>query len=223
VKNCSSLCPIGLPYLTLSMGQAFNGRDYLMMNPRRQRLYSVILLGILPKIPILKTNGPTLTIDRTTGFPKMAERTHYGLIGNTAQLLYRYHLKPRERHETWFCTFMYAGIGFILYGLLMPLKARYKTIFMPQFDANGFLSAIEAFQPTSLHTPKHILQSLLADYANADFSCISSLRTGGAMIPISMRDEWVQRHGSQCEVVCGMTEYAPLLPSLVVIILYRGT
>jgi 4-coumarate--CoA ligase len=151
----------------------------------------------------------------------MAERTHYGLVGNTAQLLYRYHLKPRERHETWFCTFMYAGIGFILYGLLMPLKARYRTIFMPKYDVKGFLSAVETFQPTSLHTPKHILQSLLTDAPDADLSCVSSLRTGGAMIPLHMRKKWVEYHGSPCEVVCGMTEYDPLLlPPLIVITLY---
>ncbi|KAJ6000797.1 AMP-binding enzyme [Penicillium waksmanii] len=136
----------------------------------------------------------------------MAERTHYGLIGNTEQLLYRYHLKPRPRPETWFCTFMYAGIGFILYGLLIPLKARYKTIFMPQYKLDGFLSVMETFQPTSLHTPKHVFQDLLTNAKEANFSCVSSLRTGGAMIPSRMREEWVQRHKSPCEVVCGMTE-----------------
>jgi hypothetical protein len=30
------------------------------------------------------------------------------------------------------------------------------------------------------------------------------------MIPKRMREEWVQRHGSPCEVVCGMTEYVYL-------------
>jgi hypothetical protein len=116
---------------------------------------------------------------------------------------------------------MYAGIGFILYGLLMPLKARYRTIFMPKYDVKGFLSAVETFQPTSLHTPKHILQSLLTDAPDADLSCVSSLRTGGAMIPLHMRKKWVEYHGSPCEVVCGMTEYDPLLlPPLIVITLY---
>ncbi|CAG8226572.1 unnamed protein product [Penicillium salamii] len=142
----------------------------------------------------------------TTGLPKMAERTHYGLIGNTEQLLYRYHLEARARTETWFCTFLYAGIGFILYGFLMPLKARYKTIFMPQYNLEGFLSAVEKFRPTSLHTPKHIFQNLLTNARHADFSFVTSLRTGGAMIPVKMREEWTQSHGSPCEVVCGMTE-----------------
>jgi OPC-8:0 CoA ligase-1 len=145
--------------------------------------------------------------NRTTGLPKLAERTHYGLIGNTEQLLYRYHLKERSEHETWFCTFLYAGIGFILYGLLMPLKARYKSIYMPEYSLDQFLFAVEKFRPTSLHTPKHIFQNLLTNAANADFSSVSSLRTGGAMIPFRMCEEWTRCHGSPCEVVCGMTEY----------------
>lgn len=89
----------------------------------------------------------------------------------------------------------------------MPLKARYKTIFMSQYDLGEFLSAAEKYRPTSLHTPKHILQDLLTNGTHADFSNVTSLRTGGAMIPVKMRDEWVRCHGSPCEVVCGMTEY----------------
>ncbi|KAE8147517.1 AMP-binding enzyme [Aspergillus avenaceus] len=142
----------------------------------------------------------------TTGLPKMAERTHYGLIGNIEQLLYRYHLKERGKHEIFFCTFLYAGIGFILYGLFIPMKARYKSIYMAEYRRDEFLSAVETFRPTSLHTPKHIFQDLLVNAADADFSSVTSLRTGGAMIPFRMCEEWTRCHGSPCEVVCGMTE-----------------
>ncbi|OGM50649.1 hypothetical protein ABOM_000777 [Aspergillus bombycis] len=142
----------------------------------------------------------------TTGLPKLAERTHYGLIGNTEQLLYRYHLKERSKHEIFFCTFLYAGIGFILYGLLIPLKARYKSIYMAEYSLEQFLSAVEEFRPTSLHTPRHHFQSLLANAMHADFSSVTSLRTGGAMIPFRLCEEWTRCHGSPCEVVCGMTE-----------------
>ncbi|PYI28862.1 AMP-binding enzyme [Aspergillus indologenus CBS 114.80] len=145
----------------------------------------------------------------TTGLPKLAERTHYGLVGNIAQLLYRYHLKPRgggPHRETWLCTFLYVGIGFILYGLLLPLKARYRTIVLPRFTPEAFMAAARKYQATALHVPKHHLQTLLLHARGADFTTVTSLRTGGAMIPYRMCEEWMELHGSPCEVVCGMTE-----------------
>ncbi|OGM47270.1 hypothetical protein ABOM_003866 [Aspergillus bombycis] len=146
-----------------------------------------------------------LTTSGTTGNPKLAERSHYGLIGNAEQLLYRYNLKKREK-EIWLCNFFQYGIGFLLYGILAPLKARYGTIFMRGFSVERYAKAVEQLRPTSLHSPKHILQELLAHTNGADFSSVRSMRTGGAYIPYAMCDAWEKLHGSPCEVVCGMTE-----------------
>ncbi|KNG82853.1 hypothetical protein ANOM_008636, partial [Aspergillus nomiae NRRL 13137] len=151
------------------------------------------------------TPALVLTTSGTTGSPKIAERSHYGLIGNTEQLLYRYNLKKREK-EIWLCNFFQYSIGFLLYGILAPLKARYGTIFMRGFSVERYAKAVEQLRPTALHSPKHILQELLAHTDGADFSSVTSMRTGGAYIPYAMCDAWQKLHGSTCEVVCGMTE-----------------
>lgn len=78
---------------------------------------------------------------------------------------------------------------------------------MKRFSLEGYVKAIERLKPTALHSPKHILQELLAHTAGANFSSVKSMRTGGAYIPYSMCKAWENLHGFTCEVVCGMTEY----------------
>lgn len=143
--------------------------------------------------------------NRTTGPYKLAERTHYGLIGNAEQLLFRYNLKKRGK-ETYFCSFSPVGIAFLLYAIFIPLRARYRTIIMKRFDVPEYIRIVEQYKPTSLHAPKTYLQKLLQQTSGADFSSVTSIRTGGTIIPFKMCEDWTKLHGSPCEITCGMTE-----------------
>ncbi|KAI2986877.1 hypothetical protein CBS147344_5120 [Aspergillus niger] len=141
----------------------------------------------------------------TTGSSKLAERTHYGLIGNIEQTLQHYNLRERNR-ETIFCNYKFCGMGFLILGFMLPLKARYKTIFPTKFVPEKFMQTIERFQPTWLMLPKHLVRELLAKFDKPSFPSVQHVLTGGAIIPYEMIEQWQRLHGSQVQSTYGMTE-----------------
>lgn len=147
-----------------------------------------------------------LTKSRTTGNPKLAIRTHYNLVSNVKSYLYRRYLKQRTPKATVLSTFKFYGTMFLTDGLLMPLKARQKTIFMPKFDMQAMLQAVRVFRPTMMTIPKHVLQELLVYENGADLSNVEFIVTGGASIPLSLRTNWQERYGQPIFTAYGMTE-----------------
>lgn len=150
---------------------------------------------------------------RTTGASKLAERTHYALNGNILATLHHYTLRPRLR-ETIFCNYKFCGMGFLTLGLLMPLKARYKTVFpfppeKPDAGARGFVGTIQRWKPSWVMAPKYLMRETLAmqDVTRRDLESVQHVLSGGAIIPWELVDEWQGRFGSQVQSTYGMTEY----------------
>lgn len=163
---------------------------------------------IIPKA--VNTNEPGF---RTTGASKLAERTHYALIGNILATLHHHTLRPRLR-ETIFCNYKFCGMGFLTLGLLMPLKARYKTVFpfpLEKTDAGarGFVDTIKRWKPSWIMAPKHLMRETLAmqNATREDLESVQHVLSGGAIIPWELVDEWQGRFGSQVQSTYGMTEY----------------
>ncbi|GKZ26833.1 hypothetical protein AbraIFM66951_003574 [Aspergillus brasiliensis] len=151
------------------------------------------------------TTALLLYTSGTTGSSKLAERTHYGLIGNIEQTLQHYNLRERNR-ETIFCNYKFCGMGFLILGFMLPLKARYKTIFPAKFELGRFMQTVERFQPTWMMLPKHLVRELLAKFDRPSFPSVQHVLTGGAIIPYEMIEQWQRLHGSQVQSTYGMTE-----------------
>ncbi|GKZ33151.1 hypothetical protein AbraIFM66950_002935 [Aspergillus brasiliensis] len=151
------------------------------------------------------TTALLLYTSGTTGSSKLAERTHYGLIGNIEQTLQHYNLRKRNR-ETIFCNYKFCGMGFLILGFMLPLKARYKTIFPAKFELERFMQTVERFQPTWMMLPKHLVRELLAKCDKPNFASVQHVLTGGAIIPYEMIEQWQRLHGSQVQSTYGMTE-----------------
>lgn len=147
-----------------------------------------------------------LTKSRTTGNSKLAIRTHYNLVCNVESFLHRRYLKRKPPQETVLNTFKFYGTMFLTDGLLMPLKARQKTVFMSKFDMQGMLQAVRVFHPTVMTIPKHVLQELLVYEDKPDLSSVQSIVTGGASIPLSLCTDWRERYGQPVLTTYGMTE-----------------
>ncbi|KAL4947409.1 hypothetical protein BDW69DRAFT_178445 [Aspergillus filifer] len=145
----------------------------------------------------------------TTGFSKLVERTHYSLIGNIAQVLQHYTLRPRHKEIT-FCNYRVCGMGYLLLGLLIPLKARYKAIFAAQVDTDTLIAAVETMKPTWVMAPKHIMRDVLLRPGKKSFESVRHVLTGGAIIPFELIDEWQGAFGGdrkvQVQSVYGMSE-----------------
>ncbi|KAL4964333.1 uncharacterized protein BDV14DRAFT_175223 [Aspergillus stella-maris] len=146
----------------------------------------------------------------TTGLSKLVERTHHSLIGNIAQVLQHYTLRPRDKEIT-FCNYRVCGMGYLLLGLLIPLKARYKTIFAAQVDTDTFIATVENMKPTWVMAPKHLMRDvLLRKPEMRGFETVRHVLTGGAIIPFELIDEWQGAFGGskrvQVQSVYGMSE-----------------
>ncbi|KAL2831649.1 hypothetical protein BJY01DRAFT_254195, partial [Aspergillus pseudoustus] len=134
----------------------------------------------------------------TTGTSKLAERTDYGLVGSIESALYHYNLEQTYR-ETVVCQYKFSGMGFLILGLLLPLKARWKTIFPAPFDLRAFTQIVDLFKPTVYAAPKHLLRAILALPARPDLSSIRHVPTGGAVMGFELIDEWQTVFGSQIQ------------------------
>ncbi|KAL4997379.1 AMP-binding enzyme [Aspergillus recurvatus] len=151
------------------------------------------------------TTAVLLYTSGTTGTSKLACRTHYGLIGNIAQTLHHHTLRPRS-NEIVSCNFRFAGMGFLLLGIMIPLKARYKSIFPARLDVNTFTETVQQFKPTWVMAPPHLMRATLALSAALDFGSVKHVLTGGSIISWELVGEWQRRFGSQVQSTYGMTE-----------------
>ncbi|KAL4914349.1 AMP-binding enzyme [Aspergillus aurantiobrunneus] len=151
------------------------------------------------------TTAILLYTSGTTGASKLAERTHYGLIGNVEQTLHHYTLRRRE-NEIVFCNYKFCGMGFLILGILIPFKARYKTIFPAGGDISVFTETIERFRPTWVMAPKHLMRETLALSTKPRLDSVQHVLSGGAIIPYEMIEQWQALFGSQVQSTYGMTE-----------------
>lgn len=137
--------------------------------------------------------------------PKLVGRTHFELVGNVEQMLSWYHLQARNK-EVIFCNFKFCGIIFFLVGLLLPLKARYQTIFTPRYHLSTFLSALGRFKPTWAQLPKYAIREILDYPGPMDCSSIRTVTTGACYIPFSLSEEWQTRYRCPVFNTHGMSE-----------------
>ncbi|KAL3490056.1 acetyl-CoA synthetase-like protein [Aspergillus germanicus] len=128
-----------------------------------------------------------------------------GLIGSIESMLRHINLE-RTHRETMACCYKFSGLGFLMLGILIPLKARYKTIFPAPFEPSLFTEDMERVKPTILAAPKHILRAILAMAERPDLSSVRHVPTGGAVISYELIAEWQGAFGSQVQSLYGMTE-----------------
>ncbi|KAL4931368.1 AMP-binding enzyme [Aspergillus undulatus] len=151
------------------------------------------------------TTAVLIDTSGTTGISKLVERTHYGLIGNIEQVLQTYTLRERS-HETILCNYRFCGMGFLLLGILIPLKARYRAIFPTQIDGHTLTETVERWNTSWVMLPKHLMREVLSLKPKPNLSCVKHVFTGGAMIPFELINEWQGAFGSQVQSVYGMSE-----------------
>ncbi|KAL4814360.1 hypothetical protein BDW67DRAFT_192196 [Aspergillus spinulosporus] len=141
----------------------------------------------------------------TTGTPKLACWTHYGLIGNTAQILHHYTLQPRCKERL--VQLYIRRYGFHSLGHHYPTQgAVSEYIFLARLDPILFTATVERFKPTWVMAPPHLMRSTLAMPATPDFGSVKHVLTGGSIVSWKLVDEWQRRFGSQVQSTYGMTE-----------------
>jgi fatty-acyl-CoA synthase len=149
----------------------------------------------------------------TTGFPKGALLTHYGLVNNA--VVYTKRLEPFAQREglvlqelrasSWFPFFHVAGI---VTGLLAPLYAGSTTYPLLAFNPAKALQIISRERCLVVIGVSTMIQTLLAhpDMAHADLSSLKLVGSGGAPVPLFLMEQVQARLGADVGICFGQTE-----------------
>jgi fatty-acyl-CoA synthase len=149
----------------------------------------------------------------TTGFPKGALLTHYGLVNNA--VVYSKRLEPFAQREgldlrqirgnTWFPFFHVAGI---VSGLLAPLYEGSTVYPLLAFDPTKALQVISAERLFRSGGVSTTIQALLLhpDWASYDLSSLKVVGSGGAPVPLFLMEQVKDRLGADVYICFGQTE-----------------
>ena len=149
----------------------------------------------------------------TTGFPKGALLTHYGLVNNA--VVYAKRLEPFALRDglglqelrgcSWFPFFHVAGI---VTGLLAPLYTGSTTYPLLAFDPSKAMQVISLERCPVAIGVSTMIQALLAhpDVAHYDLSSLKMVGSGGAPVPFVLMEQVKTRLGADVGICFGQTE-----------------
>ena len=115
----------------------------------------------------MSPNDIDVVIDRTTGLPKAAELSHYGILANCVQTDFMMSLDPNLRtrelcakNSRWLCTIpLYHGLA-LCYFCTISIARRVPSYIMRQYEINRMLENIERFRITELHLVPPIIVAM---------------------------------------------------------------
>lgn len=97
-------------------------------------------------------------------------------------------------------------MSFLLLGIMIPLRARYKSIFPSRLDLITFVAIVDRFKPTWVMAAPYLMRATLAKPATPKIGIIKHVLSGGSFVSWKLVDEWQRRFGSQVQSTYGMTE-----------------
>lgn len=148
----------------------------------------------------------------TTGIPKGAMLTHANLAANSAQMLAHFGGMMEEQHRT-------LGVLplFHVFALTTVLNFGIETgseiVLLPRFEMKPVLAAIKRKQPTHLFGVPTIWATLnaLPESQMPDLSSIFCCVSGGAPLPLEVRQEFEQRTKARVVEGYGLSEASPII------------
>ncbi len=148
----------------------------------------------------------------TTGFPKGAMLTHYGVINNSWQFTARCGLSSTDRFVTAMPLFHCSGC---VCGVLGSMLRAATLIPLITFDAAKQLELVAKEKATYLiGVPTMLIAMLNHPRFRAGEFDTSSLRcaaSGGSPVPVSLMEEVKEEMGADSMIVFGQTEASPII------------
>jgi fatty-acyl-CoA synthase len=149
----------------------------------------------------------------TTGFPKGAMLTHYGLVNNAMvygkrleAFAQREGLEVKDLHSN--VTFPFFHVAGIVIGLLTPLYFGYTIYPLLAFDP---VKAMQVISRERCHSsggaPTMVLAMLQhPDFEQYDLSSLKVVGAGGAPIPVFLMEQVKARMAADVFIIFGQTE-----------------
>ena len=147
----------------------------------------------------------------TTGFPKGATLTHYGILNNG--YFVGEGMKFTEKDRLCIPVPFYHCFGMVLVNLACVTHGATMVLPSDAFNAEAVLATVEAEKCTGLHGVPTMFIAVL-EHPKLDSFNLSSLRTGimaGSPCPIEVMRNVISKMGMREITICyGMTETSPV-------------
>ncbi len=141
----------------------------------------------------------------TTGFPKGAMLTHYGIVNNAAKFMERWGLGLGEKS----CTAMpFFHVGGCILAVLGAVYTGGSLHPMLAFDTLKMLQIIDSEHCTTLGAVPTMLIGMLQhpDFAKYNSSSLHAVVSGAASVPVYLMEQVKERIGANVAIVFGQTE-----------------
>jgi acyl-CoA synthetase (AMP-forming)/AMP-acid ligase II len=146
----------------------------------------------------------------TTGRPKGAMLTHWGLVNNARQVAHRWGVTAADRWCNPMPLFHTAGCAMVTLGCLATGATHCPIVW---FDADRVLATIDRERCTIVETVPTTLAALLQRQREAprDLHSLRLAGTGGAPTPVALGRQVRQAWGAEIGIVYGLTEASPII------------
>ena len=146
----------------------------------------------------------------TTGVPKGVMLTHANLCANVRQVL-AWNTVMREGEERVLAVLPFFHI-FALTAVMNVAIARGSTLIaLPRFDFEEVMAAIRRCRPTVIPGVPTLFKALLDKGATAeDLASLRSCVSGGAPLPMQVKEDFEARSGCSVTEGYGLTEASPV-------------
>jgi fatty-acyl-CoA synthase len=149
----------------------------------------------------------------TTGFPKGARLSHYGLVNNA--MVYGKRLEAFAQHEGLAVQDLrshvplpFFHIAGLVFGLLNPFSLGCPIAPLLAFDAVKAMQVINQERCTTTSAVPSMLTAMLQhpDFEQYDLSSLKVVVTGAALVPVSLIEQVQARIGADVFIGFGQTE-----------------
>ncbi len=150
----------------------------------------------------------------TTGRPKGAMLTHANLAANSAQMMLHVG-EEREVQERTLGVLPLFHVFALTCVLNFGIDTAAELVLLPRFDMDEVLKSIARKPPTQMFGVPTIYNALgsLPDDRLPDLSSVRTSISGGAPLPLEIRQQYEKRTGSPVSEGYGLTEASPIITS----------
>lgn len=148
----------------------------------------------------------------TTGVPKGAMLTHANLAANSAQMLIHVGCERLGQEKTIGVLPMFHVFALTTV-LNFSVEIAAEMILLPRFDLKQLLATVRRTRPTQFFAVPTIYVAInnVAEKDLPDFSTLRCCISGGAPLPLEVREAFEARTGSRVVEGYGLSEASPIL------------
>lgn len=148
----------------------------------------------------------------TTGLPKGAMLTHANLAANSAQMLCHVGSRPHRQERTLGVLPMFHVFALTCV-LNFGIETGAEIVLLPRFEMKPVLKAIRRKPPTQVFGVPTIYAAFnaLPDSQVPDLSRVSCCISGGAPLPLEVRETFERRTGARVFEGYGLSEASPII------------